>query len=485
MSRTVLVWLRQDLRLADNPALETACREASQVVPVFLWAPGEHGAWAPGGASRWWLHQSLQSLDRSLRSKGSQLILRKGSDSLRMLQELFEESGAEAVYWNRLYEPLAVKRDKSIKAALKERGLEARSFKAGLLFEPWEVETASGGPYQVYTPFSKQLFERTPPPPAVEPPANLKPPGRWPDSAPLQALELEPRYDWAGGLERAWNPGEEGAFRQLARFEGEGLDRYHNLRNRTDLSGVSRLSPHLHHGEISPRQVWHSVLQAQQAADSRQLSRGAWGYLRQVLWREFAYHLLFHFPHTAEEPLREKYQEFPWVKDEEALQAWQRGRTGYPMVDAGMRQLWETGWMHNRVRMIVASFLVKDLLIHWVEGARWFWDTLVDADLANNTLGWQWTAGCGADAAPYFRIFNPVSQGQSHDPQGEYVRRWVPELSQLSKRWIHQPWEAPQEVLEEAGVRLGQDYPRPMVDHQEARKRALSALDEMKEQSRG
>ncbi|HSR67104.1 MAG TPA: deoxyribodipyrimidine photo-lyase [Acidobacteriota bacterium] len=481
MSKTLLVWLRKDLRLKDNPALSEACRQASTVLPVYLWTPDEEKPWAPGGASRWWLHKSLDRLRESLRDKGSRLIIRQGSESRSLLRQLLQESRADGVYWNRLYHPAAVERDKGLEQALKDEGKEVRSFKAGLLFEPWEVETAQGHPYKVFTPFSKQLLERLPPEePPLAPPGNLKPPAQWPDSSPLEELGLEPRFDWAGGLERRWTPGEEGAAAQLARFRGEALDRYHQLRNRPDMTAVSRLSPHLHHGEISARQVWHAVLEAQQADDSRSLSKGAFGFLRQILWREFAHHLLFHFPHTDRKPLRPQYEHFPWVEDAKALRAWQRGRTGYPIVDAGMRELWGSGWMHNRVRMIVASFLIKDLLIHWLEGARWFWDTLVDADLANNTLGWQWTAGCGADAAPYFRIFNPVSQGQRHDPQGDYVSRWVPELSRLPRKWIHCPWEAPEEALKEAGVVLGETYPRPMVDHQEARRRALDALQEMK-----
>jgi deoxyribodipyrimidine photo-lyase len=437
-----LVWFRQDLRLADNPALRAGC-ERGAVVPVYFWAPEEEGKWPPGAASRWWLHQSLAKLDGALRERGSRLIIRRGP-TLKALQSVMEETGADKVFWNRRYEPASIERDKSIKSAL-----PAESFNSALLFEPWEIETGSGGPYRVFTPFwracvSRQSQITTP----VGAPVRLEGLSRWPDSLSVNELELEPKIDWAGGLRRAWRPGEAGAVAELRRFVRSGLDGYDTGRDRPDRVGTSRLSPYLHFGEIGPRQIWEAV-------QKRPNARSAWAFLRELGWREFAYHLLYHYPHTTEKPLREEFARFAWREDAAALKAWQRGRTGLALVDAGMRELWATGWMHNRVRMMVASFLVKDLMARWQEGTRWFWDTLVDADLANNTLGWQWTAGCGADAAPFFRIFNPETQASKFDPDEKYIRRWVPEYGTA-------------------------DYPKPIVDHKAARERALEAYQRIR-----
>ena len=296
----------------------------------------------------------------------------------------------------------------------------------------------------------------------------------------LDQLELEPTIDWAAGLRQEWTPGKKGAQQRLQRFIAGGLTEYETGRDEPGADGVSQLSPHLHFGEISPRQIWHAVQDAARANRKTNLRRSAEAYLRQLGWREFAYHLLFHAPQTCGQPLREKFARFAWRDDPDAMRAWQRGRTGHPLVDAGMRQLWKTGWMHNRVRMVVASFLIKHLMLSWQSGSRWFWDTLVDADLANNTLGWQWTAGCGADAAPFFRIFNPMSQGEKFDPDGTYVRRWVSELARLPNEWVHRPWETPPSVLAEAGIKLGRDYPWPIVDHAEARQRALEEFARIK-----
>lgn len=470
-----LLWFRQDLRLADNPALQAAVARTEPVVPVFIWAPDEEDAWSPGGASRWWLHQSLAALEAQLRSLGSRLILRRGP-SLATLQTLVSETGATAVYWNRRYEPAITARDTGIKEALRGEGLTVESFNSALLFEPWSVANKTKRPFQVFTPFWRYCLSLEGPAVPVPPPKHLHALPRWPKSEPLAAFELEPRVDWAGGLRAAWRPGEAGAQTNLRRFCDEAFPQYAEQRNRPDLAGTSRLSPHLHFGEIGPRQVWHTL---RAAAERAGLAEKTWRhsqFLAEVGWREFAYHLLYHFPHTPTEPLRTEFGRFPWRRNPAWLASWQRGRTGYPIVDAGMRELWRTGWMHNRVRMIVASFLVKDLLISWQEGARWFWDTLVDADLASNTLGWQWTAGSGADAAPYFRIFNPVSQGTRFDPDGDYVRRWVPELAGLPTEWLHQPWAAPDSVLRAAGVELGRAYSKPVVSHAIAREVALEAL---------
>ncbi len=440
MCAATLVWFRLDLRLADNPALSAAAARSARVLPIFIWAPEEEGDWPPGGASRWWLHQSLRSLEAAMRRQGVPLILRRGP-SLDALRLLIRESGADAVFWNRRYEPALRARDACVQQALLSDGLCVRTFNSALLFEPEEIRNRSGRPFQVFTPFWRTCL------PAafglMPRPAPTLEKTRSHPSLPLNELALEPAVDWAKGLHAAWRPGEAGAQSMLHRFLNNAFADYPEGRNRPANVGTSRLSPHLHFGEISPRQVW--------AACSKHRSIASEVFLRQLGWREFAHHLLYHFPDTAGAPMRPQFVRFPWRRNRRELEAWQRGRTGYAIVDAGMRELWATGWMHNRVRMIVGSFLVKDLLHSWIEGARWFWDTLVDADLANNTLGWQWVAGCGADAAPYFRIFNPAVQAEKFDPRGDYTRRWVPEI--------------------DTSV-----YPRPIINHARARERALEAL---------
>jgi len=469
-----LVWLRRDFRLDDNPALRAAARRRGPVIPVYIHAPEEDGDWAPGSASRWWLHHSLASLADRLEAGGSRLVVRRGP-SEETLARLVDETGAGAVYFNRLYEPSARKRDGSVETSLKRASasLEVKSFNGRLLFEPRDVEKKGGGPYRVFTRFWQACLDRPDPARPAPAPRSLATPDRWPASIALETLALRPRIDWAAGFRASWTPGEPGARARLRRFVNRFLADYREDRNRPDRPGSSRLSPHLHFGEISPRRVWWEVRKRLARAPLDDRSAGA--FLGEIGWREFANHLLHHFPDTPERPLRPEFNRFPWRKDAIKLAAWKAGRTGVPFVDAGMRELWHTGWMHNRVRMVVGSFLVKNLLIPWQEGARWFWDTLVDADLANNTLGWQWISGSGADAAPYFRIFNPVLQGERFDPDGAYVRRWVPELAALPMRWLHRPWEAPAEVLAAAGVTLGADYPRPVVDHALTRDRALAA----------
>jgi deoxyribodipyrimidine photo-lyase len=474
-----LVWFRLDLRLTDNRALLAAARSGGPVIPVFIWSPEDEGQWQPGAAARWWLHQSLVALDTSLRELGSRLIIRRGP-ALETIRELARESNATAIFWIRRYEPALIERDTRVKSMLEQNGLLAKRMSGGLLFEPWTVQNQKGKPFQVFTPFWKACLGQPQPEPAIEAPSALEAPAHWPSSLKLQELNLEPAVDWAGGMRSSWSPGETGAREQLNRFLEGHVSHYPTERDRPDHAGTSRLSPHLHFGEISVRQVWHAVRDHERREVTHARAEPSRRYLSEIGWREFAHHLLFHFPHTTDQPLRAEYAGFPWTADRVSLRAWQGGCTGYPIVDAGMRELWHTGWMHNRIRMVVASFLVKDLLIPWQKGAAWFWDTLVDADLANNTLGWQWSAGCGADAAPYFRIFNPVTQGEKFDPIGEYVRRWVPELNQLPNKWIHRPWEAPPDVLADAEVDLGNNYPQPIVDHREARSRALLALERIK-----
>lgn len=477
---TALIWFRRDLRLAGNPALAAACEQHEHVVPVFIWAPEEEAPWAPGGASRWWLHHSLQALGADLGRLGSPLVLRAG-DSLAELRQLARQTGAEAVYWNRLYEPALIARDKRIKEALRADGLEAESHNGALWFEPWEMKTGAGEPYRVFTPFWKNMQTKLAPRRIAPAPERMAAPERAPESLPLEALQLLPNIPWDRGFYDRWTPGENGALARLEAFCDEAIAHYQDERDFPAKDSTSRLSPHLHFGEISPDQIHARVRRVLSENPGAGVLKNAEGFLREVAWREFAHHLLFHFPHTPLEPMYEKFGRLPWRTDTDAdLRAWQRGRTGIPIVDAGLRELWTTGILHNRVRMIAASLLTKNLLIHWHEGARWFWDTLVDASLANNTLGWQWVAGCGADAAPYYRIFNPVLQSKKFDGVGAYIRRWVPELTKLPDEDLHAPWQAAPATLAAAGIQLGRDYPHPIVDLGETRERALAAYQQIR-----
>jgi deoxyribodipyrimidine photo-lyase len=454
-------------------AIDRGCR----VLPVYIHAPEEEGDWSPGAASHWWLHDSLTSLAADLESRSSRLVLRKGP-TLDTLRNFVRESGATHLFWNRRYEPAVRARDEGLKRALREGGLHVESFPGNLLREPWEVQTQSGGPFKVFTPFWKQCCRLEPPAAPLPKPRAISPPSKWPESLDLTHLKLLPRIQWDTGFQSRWTPGESGAHARLREFVAQSIEEYHQRRDRPDIAGTSSLSPHLHFGEVSPRQIYEAVTGkfGFPQPEGRGPKSGPMTFLSEVGWREFAWHVLYHFPHTTDAPLREKFTGFAWNDSAADLRAWQRGQTGYPIVDAGMRELWTTGWMHNRVRMVVGSFLTKHLRIDWRAGAQWFWDTLVDADLGNNSLGWQWISGCGADAAPYFRIFNPVTQGQKFDPAGDYVRRWVPELAGLPNEWLNHPWEAPAGELTKAGVTLGNNYPRPVVDHQTARRDALAAF---------
>lgn len=480
--QTTIHWFRNDLRLADNPALIDAAKQGA-VVPVFIWQLEEHGDWQPGGASKWWLHESLKALSESLEAIGSRLILRQG-DPLETLIDLVKTAKADRVVWNRRYEPALIESDKRVKRGLAEAEIEAQSFNGALLFEPWQAQTQQGNPYQVYSPF-RRFLEALPEPEKPKPaPKELKSPWKWPMSDKLENLALLPGVKWYDGMADEWQPGEKGGAKRLKTFINGPIETYKQDRDFPAKPANSKLSPHLHHGEVSPRQAYHAAAKCLKNATGKDEKKSINHFISEVLWREFGYHLIYHFPHTPGRPLRQKYEAFPWVNHNKgdgraALEAWQKGQTGYPIVDAGMRELWHTGWMHNRVRMVVASFLVKHLLINWTEGAAWFWDTLVDADLASNTLGWQWAGGCGADAAPYFRIFNPMTQGEKFDADGEYVKKWCPELKDIPNKYIHKPWECPPLELQAAGVTLGEDYPHPIVDHKEARERALTALSEV------
>lgn len=475
----VIVWFRRDLRLDDNPALQAAARSGARILPVYIHAPDEERPWAPGGASRWWLHHSLTALDDSLQRYGGRLIVSTG-DSLTTLLGLTEQTGAREIHWNRLYEPAAIERDSLVKRTLRDRGIAAHSHNAALLFEPWSVSTRDGRPYRVFTPFWKSCLQLGLPQDAGPPPASLTLASA--ESAALESLELLPRIPWDKGFREHWQPGEAGARNMLDTFLDTAAASYADGRDHPGTRSTSRVSPHLHFGELSPRRIVSMVQECLAIAGREGLVSGLEGFMRELGWREFSHHLLYHFPHTPQHSLDERFAHFPWDSGaREAVDAWRRGRTGIPLVDAGMRELWHTGWMHNRVRMVTASFLTKNLLIPWQEGAQWFWDTLLDADLANNTQGWQWTAGCGADAAPYFRVFNPVLQSRKFDPEGRYLRRWLPELGALPDRDLHAPWEAPPHTLQRAGLRLGQDYPQPIVDLAASRSRALSAYATIKQ----
>ena len=477
----VILWFRRDLRLQDNHALLAANEWGGPVIPVYIHDESAGGPWSAGAASRWWLHHSLVKLDESLRERGSRLVIKSG-DAAPVLDQLRHDLKAEAVFWNRCYEPASITRDRALKRTLSESGCDVRSFNSALLFEPHTIKNKSGGPFQVFTPYWRHCLTLPVEPATKITAANICAPKTWPASLKIAELGLLPRLNWADDFATHWQPGEAGAQARMWKFLSDSVDSYDKERNIPEYDGTSRLSPWLHFGEIGPRQIWQALREKSKSSGVFPASAGAKVFLSEVGWREFAHHLLYYFPHTPEEPLRSDFAKFPWAKDPkgEKLQSWQRGRTGYPIVDAGMRQLWQTGWMHNRVRMIVASFLVKHLRLPWQQGADWFWDTLVDADLANNTLGWQWSAGCGADAAPYFRIFAPVTQGERFDANGDYVRHWVPELSRMPAKWIHQPWNAPNEVLDTAGVRLGDNYPQPMVDHAAARAEALAAFKQLR-----
>lgn len=462
MTQPIIVWFRNDLRLADHQALSQAASQGP-IVPVYIYSE-EEGEWPFGGASKVYLHDSLLSLKKDLPS----LVIRKGK-ALAVLLDVIKETNAKGVYWGRKYEPYSIKRDSHVKEALKSKGIQAASFNHSLMLEPWNLMNKSGTPYTVFTPYYKSALKEI----------ELRKPLPIPKfecvkarSLEVEDLKLLPKIHWDQSIRTFWKAGEKAAQEKLNVFCQKSLSSYAETRDFPYLEqGVSHLSPALHFGEISPMSIWYKASQ-----DSR-----AEPYLRQLIWRDFAHYLLYHFPDTDLQPLKKQYAAFPWSYDDAKLMAWKKGLTGYPFIDAGMRELWTTGWMHNRVRMAVASFLVKDLLLPWQEGARYFWDTLVDADLANNTFGWQWSAGCGADAAPFFRIFHPTLQGQKFDASGTYIRKWVPELQNLPTEWIHAPHEAPPLELARAGITLGKNYPYPIVDHKKARDKALEALRSLKD----
>ena len=474
----VILWFRDDYRLTDHAPLRAAVASGAPLIPLFVLDDDTPGPWRLGGASRWWLHHSLAALAADLNARGGRLVIRRG-DAFAGISQLARECQAQALYFHRSYTPAEADLEQRLWRELGD-SLEVRRFRGRLLLEPEQVKNGAGEPFKVFTPFWRACLGLPEPEAPTPAPERLAPPPAEVTGLDLDDLGLLPRTpDWAGGLRENWRPGEVWAWERLSAFLDAAVVGYAGDRDLPGHPGTSRLSPHLHFGEISPRQVWHAVrgLQAGQAA----ATKGGDAFLREVGWREFCQHLLHHWPRLPTEPFNPRFAQFPWQEDEAAFAAWSRGQTGYPLVDAGMRELWHTGWMHNRVRMVVASFLVKHLLVPWQRGQDWFWDTLVDADLANNAGSWQWVAGCGADAAPYFRIFNPVLQGQKFDTRGDYVRRWVPELRRLPDKDLHAPFAAGKASLAAAGVRLGVDYPEPLVEHDFARQRALAALATIKE----
>ncbi|MGE0053888.1 MAG: deoxyribodipyrimidine photo-lyase [Hyphomicrobium sp.] len=476
--RPVIVWFRNDLRVSDNAALAAAVATGDPVLALYILDDETPGVWRMGGASRWWLHMSLAALSDALKERGGALLLLRG-ETQHILSKLAQEVQASSVFCSRAYEPYAAALEQRLKEHFDTNGIGFRRYGGALLREPEEIRTKGGDVYKVYTPFWRALSNGltvSAPKPA---PNHIDSPPLLPKGLALEALDLLPhKPDWAGGFRTSWTPGEKGAQARLDRFLKHAMKDYTDARNLPAIEGTSRLSPHLHFGEISPRMCWYRA--GQVAARLGGADKGHETFLKELAWREFSYALLVDRPDLPSAPFRSEFAQFPWKNDAAALKAWQRGLTGYPIVDAGMRELWHTGYMHNRVRMIAASFLVKDLLIPWQSGEQWFWDTLVDADLANNAASWQWVAGSGADAAPYFRIFNPVTQGEKFDPQGSYVRRYVPELSNLPDEYIHAPWTAPPSVLENAGVTLGSNYPERLVEHAFARRRALLAYENVK-----
>ena len=475
----VVVWFRVDLRLADNHALHAAVATGRPVACLYVLDESTPDLREAGGAKKWWLHHSLLSLADDLRGLGARLILRRG-DAQSALREVIAAVGADAVVWNRRYGRGETETDNAIRAGLEGDGIAVRACPGHLLHDPDALRTGTGKPYRVYAPFWRTLagtlVERDP----LPAPERIEGTGGDVPSDDLGDWALLPEGpDWAGGIRAYWTPGEAGAHERLKDFARKSLDGYATTRDHPADDGTSRLSPHLALGEITPMQAWR-------ATDGRD-DVDAETFRKEIAWRDFSYHLLHHHPDMPRENIDPRFDRFPWAEmdaDGKAkLRAWQRGRTGYPIVDAGMRQLWNLGWMHNRVRMITASFLIKHLLINWRHGEEWFWDTLVDWDAANNSNGWQWVAGSGADASPFFRVFNPILQGEKFDPEGTYVREWVPELAKLPTKHIHAPWNAPDVALVKAGVRLGETYPNPVVDHGSGRERALDAYRTMRERA--
>lgn len=478
MTTPIVYWFRADLRTRDLPGLVAAVKTGRPLLACYILDDESPGDWRLGSASRWWLHHSLRSLAATIEDLGGKLLLRRGN-TRKVLPEILAAADADTVYCSQHFEPWARQLERDLQEELGRRGYSIKTFPGASLFHPGAVLNQSAQPYKVYTPFWRACRAHDAPPVPSSRPGKITWSSNLPQGDHLHDWCLLPSDpDWAEGWEKMWQPGEQGARGRLKSFLRGPVTEYRKGRDFPATDCTSRLSPHLRFGELSVGEVWHRV-QAWAGKNPTQAA-AAEKFLSELGWREFSHYLLYHFPTIPELPFKQQFQAFPWLGDKAALRAWQRGQTGYPVVDAGMRELWQTGYMHNRIRMVVASFLTKHLLIHWRAGEDWFWDTLLDADLANNACSWQWVAGSGADAAPFFRIFNPVAQGEKFDPEGHYVRRWVPEIAGLPDNYLHRPWEAPQPVLEQAGVQLGATYPHPIVDHKQAREAALAAYGDIK-----
>ena len=464
-----IYWFRQDLRLSDNPALSAAI-ESGKVLPVYILDDINSKDHKMGEASRWWLHHSLINLNEKLNGKLSFY----NDDPSKVFEELIKQYDVNSIFWNRCYEPWRIKRDKDLKIDLEKKNINIETYNGSLLWEPWKVLKSDGTPYRVFSPYYKRgCLGATPPREPIKQPDLENIISNSFDNLTLSDLNLLPDVKWFNEMEQIWKPGEDGAKDKLHLFLDNGLLGYKEGRNFPSRKNVSQLSPHMHFGEVSPNQVWYG---AQLKEGEKGIDKDLTHFLSELGWREFSYNLLYHFPSLPKENLQKKFDNFPWEVNEGYLDKWKKGLTGFPIVDAGMRELWQTGYMHNRVRMIVGSFLVKNLLLHWHEGEKWFWDCLIDADLASNSASWQWVAGSGADAAPYFRIFNPIAQGIRFDPEGEYTKKYIPELKNIPNKYLYSPWEAPQDILDEASIELGKDYPHPIVDLKQSREKALDAF---------
>ena len=464
-----VMWFRQDLRLADNPALTNAL-EDGKTLPIFILDNVNSKEHVNGAASKWWLHHSLIKLNKSLKNKLCFFI----GNPMDILDEIHKQYEISNILWNRCYEPWRVKRDKKIKKYFNDQNVDVNTFNGSLLWEPWNIGKKDGTPYKVFTPYYRKGCLNSDKPRMPLPAPNLSNLISIDNhDLKIEDLELMPKHNWYNKMISLWSPGEEGAHSKIEEFISNGLNNYKEGRNFPSNKNVSQLSPHLHFGEVSPNQVWY---RAKSKEGKLGIKKDLDHFLSELGWREFSFNLLYHFPFLPKENLQKKFDNFPWDNDNDKLKKWQKGLTGYPIVDAGMQELWQTGYMHNRLRMVVGSFLVKNLLLHWHHGERWFWDCLIDADLASNSAGWQWIAGSGADAAPYFRIFNPITQGQKFDPDGKYTRKYLPVLNDMPDKFLFNPWEAPEDVLRSAGVKLGENYPLPIVEIGSSRQKALEAF---------
>ena len=463
-----VMWFRQDLRLADNPALTNAL-EDGKTLPIFILDDLNSKEHVNGAASKWWLHHSLIKLNKSLKNKLCFFV----GNPIDILDEIHKQFEISNIFWSRCYEPWRIKRDKKIKKYFNDQNVNVNTFNGSLLWEPWNIAKKDGTPYKVFTPYYRKGCLNSDKPRMPLPVPNLSNLISIDHDFKIEDLELMPKNNWYNKMTSLWSPGEEGALNKIEEFISNGLNNYKEGRNFPSNQNVSQLSPHLHFGEVSPNQVWY---RAKTKEGKLGIKKDLDHFLSELGWREFSFNLLYHFPFLPKENLQKKFDNFPWDNDKDKLKKWQKGLTGYPIVDAGMQELWQTGYMHNRLRMVVGSFLVKNLLLHWHHGERWFWDCLIDADLASNSAGWQWIAGSGADAAPYFRIFNPITQGQKFDPDGKYTRKYLPVLNDMPDKFLFNPWEAPEDVLRSAGVKLGENYPLPIVEIGSSRQKALEAF---------